>query len=323
MTEENTKLLEIKNDTMWFSGSPILLCAMCLELDKITGELFSRVKFQNLKYEIIHSIVFDLICYDEYRNPICRVEYISFGNADAQRFDTFGYERKVKIPDSKTRNIEYVIRRIDYYDGPTWENTEKKHFNRRLEQENIYAAQGDYNKQFIDICVRSGIDGTNLVLQPIFEDEFWMCACGAFNWIDERKCASCRVGRDWLRNSTNMSILEKHRESQEFESNRVKKMIEADADQRKQQDESQKLEFERRNEAIRQQKKRETSKNRRKRLLLSAILLIVLAIVAYCLMTFVFPRFLESDEYAKKHGKTVETLAETSPLLASHNIEKV
>lgn len=308
MEENNTKLLEIKNDNMWFLGSPVTLCSMCLELDRISGELFTRVKWSNLTNGIIDSIVFDVICFDELRKPVCRIENVSFGGVDAGRYEDFGYERKIPVPDTKIRNMEYVLRRVVYQDGSAWNNTEQTHFDRKLDQQNIYAVQGDLNKEFIDICVRSGIDGTNLVLQPVFEEDYWLCACGAFNWKDDKKCAMCRVGRSWLEKSTDRELLQKHREEHEAEIQRIRQNIAENSAVETEEKQIQRAEFEMRRTEMKEQARKQRSKARRKYLIWMAALLFALAGIAYILMTFVFPRFMQADEYEKHEGQVVEKL---------------
>ena len=305
MPEELTKLLEIKNDDMWFEGAPVLLRSMCLELDKQKGEMYTRVKFVNLKPAVIEEITFDVVCFDEYRKAIGKIEKVSFSGLEAERNDSFGYERKIPVPDIETRNMEYVLRSVSFSGGEKWENKEYRHFDRKIEQENIYSVQGDYNKQFMDICVRSGINGTDLVLQPIFEKDYWLCACGAFNWSEDKKCSQCKVNREWLERNTSLEYLRQNKEFQDMEKEKVKRQIEADEKRRLEDIEAQKAEFAKRNNEYTVMRKKKRSKDIRIRIWITIAVLLAVAGILYVVMTFVVPKFGQADEYDKKDDNEV------------------
>lgn len=319
MAEENIKMIEIKNDNMWFDGSPIILCSMRLALDTKTGEMFTSAKFLNIQPDNLRSITFDVICYDEARKPINVIENVTFSGLDISRNADFGFHRKIKVPDINTRNIEYVIRSISNSKGQTWENSEYKHFDQKIEQKSIYTVQGDYNKQFLDLCTRSGIDGMDLVFQPEFEEDHWLCACGAFNWSDEVKCSQCRISRSWLLKNTKLETLQKRKEVQDADARAVKELVQSRA--AKASDKSaERAEFEERNARILQEQKHAKAQKVKKKMIISIAVLIVAAGIAYILMTFVFPKFLQADEYEKgtdivNTSQTVNTKPVTSPLI--------
>ena len=296
MAEDNYKMIETMNDNMWFIGSPVILCSMRLALDMKTGDVFTSAKFQNVMPENIRSISFDVICYDESREPINKIENVTFGELDVPRNTEFGFHRKIKVPDIRTRNAEYVIRSVSFSDGQSFENTEYRRFDTKIEQKNIYSVQGDYNKQFLDLCARSGIDGINLVLQPEFDDDHWLCACGAFNWSNEEKCSQCRISRSWLIKNTDLEALKKRREAQEADAQQVKELVEAMSGSEEDRA-AEKAEYEAMNDRIKAEQKKRKSQRLRRSIVIILGLLIVTAGIIYILMTFVFPDFLEAEEY--------------------------
>ena len=306
---EDYKMIETMNDTMWFVGSPILMCSMRLALDTKTGEVFTSAKFQNIQPDNLRSITFDVICYNEAREPINIIENVTFGGLDISRNTEFGFHRKIKVPDIHTRNVEYVIKSISNSKGQTWENDEYKHFDTKIEQKSIYSVQGDYNKQFLDLCTRSGIDGMNLVLQPEFEEDHWLCACGAFNWNDEVKCSQCRISRSWLMKNTRIETLQKRRETQEADARQIKELIQAKAE--KSSDKSaERAEFEAMGARIKEEQQKQKAKRLKRSVIIALGILIVAAGLVYILMTFVFPKFLEAEEY--ENGTDLITTSQTA-----------
>ena len=310
MAEENIKMIETQNDAMWFEGSPVAVYAVRLALNVDTGDVFTSAKFVNLYPSVLQTIVFDVICYDAFRKPITRLTNLRFDNVEAERNAPFGYHRKIEVPDISTRNVEYIIRYVGYANGETWENPDDRRFDTRLEQENIYSVQGNYNKQFLDICTRSGINGMNLVLQPVFAPDHWLCACGAFNWADEEKCSQCNVNREWLRKSTDLSLLRQKQEREAEATQKIREQVASYAAQDNR--EAQKAEFEQRRENYQQEVKQQKRQMTRKMMRIIIAILLILGVGAYILFTFVFPKFGEAEEYQKAE-KTLSVSATAPP----------
>ena len=291
---DNYRVLEEKNDSIWFEGSPIIICATRLELDTTHGKLYTSAKFLNIQPDNLRSLTFDVICYDENRNAIDYVTGVTFSGLDVQRNADFGYNRRIPVNDINTRGVEYVLRRVTNIYNQTWENDEHKRFDQKIEQRSIYDVQGDYNKQFLEICTRSGIDGTMLVLEPQFEKSHWLCACGGFNWNDERICAQCRVGRAWLEKNTSLEVLEKQKAFQLNEAQKIKQQIQEKArlaDNQK----GEKDEFAQRKKEYEKQQKKQKTKKIVKRSMLVIFGLAAAAAITYAMIVFVIPYFRYSN----------------------------
>ena len=288
MADADLKTLEELNDNMWFEGSPIVICATRLVLDTKTGEMFTSAKFLNVQPDNMKSITFDIICYDEFRKPIDYITNVTFSGLDVERNSDFGFNRKIPVNNIDTRNIEYVIKRVTNIYDQVWENEDNLRFDIKLEQKSIYTILGDYTKQFLDICARSGIDGTNLVMEPVFEEDHWLCACGGFNWSDERVCSQCRVGRSWLEKNTSIEVLEHQKEFQAEEAARVKKEIQEQArmlDDKK----SQKAEFEKRKQDYKKQQMKQKSKKATKKVFISIFVTVLIGAAAFGVIFFLIP----------------------------------
>ena len=285
---------------MWFIGSPLIICTYRVAADMDTGDMFTSAKLINVSKKTIRSVTFDVICYDSLRKPIGRLVNVTFRDIGAERNTDFGYERRIMITNPDTRNVQFILRAVGFSDGEVWNNTDDRRFNTRIEQEGIFTVQGDLNKQFLDICARSGIEGKDLVLQPVFTENYWLCSCGAFNYNDEEKCSHCRVSRRWLEKNTDIDVLKVHRDYQEGENRRVREQVEQNERAAAERKEASRIEFEQRSELLNQEKKRERSKKIKKRVILIILLLIIAAVILYCLLAFVFPKLLKDNEYASK-----------------------
>ena len=314
------KLVEEKNDNLWFEGSPIILCAWRLEADTASGELFASGKFLNVTPDNLRSLTTDVICYDEERTLLEVITGITFTGLNVARNADFGYNRRIPINDANTRSVEFVLREVRNVEDQAWENKRGKRFDRKLEQHSIFDAQGDYNKQFLHLCARSGIDGTMMVFEPVFQKSHWLCACGGFNWNDERVCSQCKVGRSWLEKNTRIQTLEEYKEKQARESQDMITQIQSRAS-RADDKESEREEFKRRKEALEKQRKQQKSRKLRKRLLIVILVVLIGGGIGYGIFGFAIPYFKYSDAITamqnEEYDKAITAFSELGSFMDS------
>ena len=153
MPEEKIKVLEEKNSHLWFDGSPVSVYTQRLALDIDKAELFASFKLVNFQPDNLKNITFDVLCYDSLRNLIDTVYDVSYTGFDVVRNIEFGFGRRVPIPNQQTRSVEFVLKSVLSSSGQTWLNLDSKRFDTALEQESIFKAQGDLNKQFLEIVL--------------------------------------------------------------------------------------------------------------------------------------------------------------------------
>lgn len=273
MSAESQKLLEEKNTHLWFNGSPIVLCSLKLVLDIDEGGIFASAKWMNVQPEIIGSAAFDIICYDEYRKPIDKMENCIYHHIEVPRNGEFGEDLRFSIANTRTRNIEFLLKSVSTTKGQVWYNTENTPFNRSLEQKSIFDALGHLNKQFLDKCAEDHIDHTKLVLDPVFTNTHWLCACGCLNWPDESQCFTCGSEAKWLKENASSETLKAAEEAHRKEMDQLRGRYE---EQQRQDKERQKAEFEARKKQYDQQIKNQKNQKAAKKILLILMIIIVL-----------------------------------------------
>ncbi len=288
MPEEKTKVLEEKNIHLWSEDSPIAVCTQRLALDIDKAELFASFKLMNLQPDNIKDIIFDIICYDAQRQVIDTLYNISYTGFDVVRNIEFGYGRKVPVRNQQTRSVEFVLKSVINSNGHTWVNTDGKRFDIALEQESIFKAQGDLNKQFLEICTRSGIDGTTFSLQPVFHEKFWLCGCGCFNWAHEEICSGCGVGRKWLEKNTSLDVLQKQSGFEEQQREEMKQQY-AEFEKYEKRSHVQTEEFEKRRTNYQKQLKKQQRKKNSKGIIITIMILILISAAVCGVIFFVMP----------------------------------
>ena len=321
--EERIQLLEEKNIHLWFGGSPVALCTMKLELDKRIGAIFAYGKMMNVQPEHIQEVVFDLICYDSVRLIVGSIDNFKYTGLDIPRNGVFGMDVPIRIKDPTTRNVEFVIKSVTTTSGETWNNKDGIRFNISLEQKSIYNAQGDLNRQFVDNCAQDNIDHTKLILQPVFTDSYWLCACGALNWGDEDTCCSCGVSKKWLCDNIQMDLLKQQDEHRKAEAKKI----------REEAAERDRLEKKHREETYEKRKKDyEKQVERQKKLRVQRkVILIVAVIVFFATGGFLFFKYgipyinyqsAVTDMNKGNYDTAIEKFEDMNGYLDSNNLKK-
>lgn len=295
MAAERIQLLEEKNIHLWFGGSPVVLCTMKLELDKKVGAIFAYGKMLNVQPEHIQEVVFDLICYDSVRLIVNTIENCKYTGLDIPRNGVFGMDVPIRVRNPSTRNIEFVIKSVTTTSGETWENKDGIRFNMSLEQKSLFNVQGDLNKQFIDNCIRDGIDYTRLIFQPVFNSSYWLCSCGALNWSDENVCCECKVSRKWLYDNIQSEVLQAQTEERKAAAAKIRMESEA---RNKLDREHNKETFEKRKAEYENQLKKQNNRRAVKKALLLLVVVLLIAGGVLAFLTYALPYIRYQDAVA-------------------------
>ena len=290
MSDDKIKILEEKNIHLWFDDSPIALCASMLALDIDKAELFASVKFMNLQTTNIRSLTFDICCYDAQRNQVEYILDITYSSLDVARNIEFGYKRRVPVKNPQTRSVEFILKQTTDISGNLWKNSWGLPFNTSLEQQSIFTFQGNLNRQFIDICTRSHIDGTVFSFQPEFEEKYWLCGCGCFNWNIEQECFNCGVGKSWLKRNSSLEILEKQSDFVEQQKIEIQEKH-SEFKQYSQNQEDELAEFANRKKEYQKQLQKQKFQKTFGSVGLVILILAVVAAAAYGIFFYVIPRF--------------------------------
>ena len=290
LSENKIKILEEKSIHLWFDDSPIALCASMLALDIDKAELFASVKFINLQNTNIRSLTFDVYCYDAQRNQVEYIPDITYNSLDVARNIEFGYKRRVPVQNPQARSVEFILKQTTDISGNLWKNNWGLPFNTSLEQQSIFTFQGNLNRQFIDICARSHIDGTVFSFQPEFEDKYWLCGCGCFNWNIEQECFNCGVGKSWLKRNSSLEVLQKQSNFAEQQKTEIQEKY-SDFRQFNKNQEDEMAEFENRKKEYQKQLKKQKFQKTFGSIALIVLILAVAAAAVYGIIFFVVPRF--------------------------------
>lgn len=210
MQDKNIHIIEQQNKTFWFEGAPLALCSVTFFKNIENGYLYVDALFQNEQSNEISSAVIKILCYDTSRRLLTPVVNYTYSQLSCTRNGCFGDACHIKISNTNTHFVEIILMSVVDVNGNKWENKKEQKFNISLQQGNIYSALGKYYPIFHDICKEQNISPEILMFDPYTSKKnYWLCACGCFNWGTEKSCVFCQTPRKFLETYTQTDRLDK------------------------------------------------------------------------------------------------------------------
>ncbi|MGN0537203.1 MAG: tetratricopeptide repeat protein [Acutalibacteraceae bacterium] len=199
MQDKNIHIIDQQNKTFWFEGSPLALCSVTFFKNIDDGHLYVDALFQNEQSNEISSAAVRILCYDTSRKLLTPAVNYTYSQLSCTRNGCFGDACNIKISNTNTRFVEVILMSVTDINGNKWENKKEQKFDISLQQGNIYSALGKYYPIFHDICKEQNIHPEVLMFDPnVSNNNYWLCACGCFNWPTEKKCVFCQTPRRFL-----------------------------------------------------------------------------------------------------------------------------
>lgn len=198
MSENNRMIIHSNHELRWFKPSPLLICGADLYKDSDSDELYANIKLMNIQPESLKEIEIDIICYGIIRNETARLEGYTFRDMNLERNRCFGEDEFIPIDCSDAISIDVILKSAVTLDGEKWINESLTPFNTVIKQERISQRMGRYFSAFSDSWKKEGLPEEKLLYAPSINEDYWLCACGAFNWGVEKSCCECGAGLEWL-----------------------------------------------------------------------------------------------------------------------------
>lgn len=198
MQDKDIHIIEQKNGTIWFKGSPIALCSVTFFKRPDDGKLYVTALFQNEQANEISEASIKILCYDTSRKLLPQTVTYTYGYLSCTRNGCFGDGCDIEIINTHTRFVEILLVSVTDINGNKWENTKQKKFDISLFQQNIYTSLDNLYPAFHDVCKENHINPEPLMFEPKFTLDYWLCACGCLNWNNEKCCAFCQTDKSFL-----------------------------------------------------------------------------------------------------------------------------
>lgn len=127
----------------------------------------------------------------------------SYLDLDAKDNDVFGSNFPIVLQKDETRAFSICIKKIIFADGSAKElDVELKDIELPKSIDELGGLSGQFKTE-----VKSLISSVKCTTLPQKHDDYWYCACGAFNISDHKECRICGCHSDKLIELTDLDYL--------------------------------------------------------------------------------------------------------------------
>ena len=259
---------------------PVLIEKLSLIIDHQNESLMARCIFRSLTDKPIMALLVDVVCTDVWGIKAQSVEGFQFLDLKTKRDSTFGQTKPIPIPDSATRAIEVVIKKVLYADRTMVDaSTDISVLPKQELLESFFASAElakEYARESNDRAKYTTVEG----------DHYWRCACGAINEKEDGTCYRCHADKAQLLGLLNVELIsgnlaafneEKRLKAEREQAEREEQLRQAEERMRLAQEEKErkeKEEAERKAEELRQKKAKRKKTVKRTSLITAAVLLV-------------------------------------------------
>lgn len=259
---------------------PVLIEKLSLIIDHQNESLMARCIFRSLTDKPIMALLVDVVCTDVWGKKAQSVEGFQFLDLKTKRDSTFGQTKPIPIPDSATRAIEVVIKKVLYADRTMVDaSTDISVLPKQELLESFFASAElakEYARESNDRAKYTTVEG----------DHYWRCACGAINEKEDGTCYRCHADKSQLLGLLNVELIsgnlaafneEKRLKAEREQAEREEQLRQAEERMRLAQEEKErkeKEEAERKAEELRQKKAKRKKTVKRTSLITAAVLLV-------------------------------------------------
>lgn len=224
--ETNRTLISKNTDFYISSDCPLVMTNYCLEKDN-NSNISIRCSFTNTRLEVIKAMIIDFECFGIDDEKMESVKNYTYLDLNIHRYERFGIENRVAIPDSRSRKFKFTIKKILFDDDSWWLNSlgnslEKTEIDvHSIDSLGILADQ--YSYELANITPNYGMH--SFLYKPM--ESIAICGCGTIVAIDDENCPRCGVSIPELKTISDISYLAKIAENydKETESKKIRKML--------------------------------------------------------------------------------------------------
>ena len=231
---------------------PVLLEKTILQKDN-NGKVSAVCIFRSIADKTIQAMQIDVNCADIWRESIKPVEGHQYLDLRVARDVVFGDDVRIAIPDSNTRVVDVIVKKIMFSDG-----TLLLREGENLKIPELIPLKKTLGEELFDEYKCQTYP--NASYEPTRIGAFWRCTCGALNHEKEENCHSCQDSFINLTDHLDTAILQKSiEEKKRIQKEREEELRKAHEEAMRIKREKEILERKEREERLRLQREREAA----------------------------------------------------------------
>lgn len=293
MADQRLEVLKKKTEAQYAIGSPILLEASALYLDRGTNNCIAQLKWKNIDSRPIKAVMIELVCYDTFNQKLEPVHFQYDGLLVTQGSE-FGSKTPIMIKNNKVVKYDVLLKAVSFSDETIWRSEEDAIFE-ALPESKPQKLEGEILDQLKrDLSNQGNKNAASFSSQRAMG--LWQCGCGSWQYADSQ-CLKCRITQKTLEEASDESVLAKHLITYKEEQERLRIEAEKKAEEARITREKAAAEEERRREEERIHREQErraaeeralAAKKKRKKTLGTVAACLIVAAGAACAARFYF-----------------------------------
>lgn len=206
MADQRLEVLMKKTDAQYTSGSPILLEASALYLDRGTNNCIAQLKWKNIDSRPIKAVMIELDGYDAFNQKLEPIHYQYDGLLVTQGSE-FGGKTPIMIKNNKVVKYDVLLKAVSFSDETIW-RAEKEIVFETLPAAKEQKLRGETLDQLKRELSKQGNKNAS-TYTPQHAMGLWQCGCGSWQYSDT-PCLKCKITQADLENVSDESVLAKH-----------------------------------------------------------------------------------------------------------------
>lgn len=206
MADQRLEVLMKKAEAQYRDGSPILLEASALYLDKTTNNCIAQLKWKNIDPRPIKAVMIELDGYDAFIQKLEPIHYQYDGLLVAQGAE-FGGKTPIMIKNNKVVKYDVLLKAVSFSDDTIWRAEKDVAFEtlpeskpQKLVGEILNQLKRELSKQWNENAA---------TYSPQQTMGLWQCGCGNWQYADSQ-CLKCKITQKTLEDISDKSTLAQH-----------------------------------------------------------------------------------------------------------------
>jgi len=202
---KNIKLIFNKTMKCWRVGAPVQVVEYSLYYDYGYNRNFLNCLFINVSKSTVKSIYVDLVCFDDAKDNIGKLENLPLTNVNALPEKHFGSDTDLIVEYLNTSEVEIVLSKVVFEDGTVW-RSEGSFETVEIPEQKAIDTEWELYPQLLRECEQIGVTP---VYHPVFTKHLWCCTCSTVNENSASSCHDCSIDRSWLEEHFSQQYLAK------------------------------------------------------------------------------------------------------------------
>ena len=203
MADQRLEVLMKNTEPQYVSGSPLLLEAIALYLDKTTNNCVVQLKWKNIDSKPIKAVMIEIDGYNSFSQKLEPVQYQYDGLLVTQGSE-FGGKTPIMIKNNKAIKCDIILKAVSFSDDTIW-RSEAETALEPLPGSKPQTLSGETLDQLIRDLTKQG-NKSAATYSPQMIKGLWQCGCGSWQYADT-PCLKCKITQKALSDISDESAL--------------------------------------------------------------------------------------------------------------------